>query len=76
MRILYISLIFYEHFVDVTGKHTAKIGRSDRLMTGKMSLKKELFCGLSQISDVNMHQHKKECSVNGTHTLVYFAEMV
>jgi len=36
---LCITLTFYECFVDVTGKHTARIGRSDRLVTGKMSLK-------------------------------------
>jgi len=38
MWMLYISLIFYECFVDVTGKHTARIGRCDRL-TGTRSLK-------------------------------------
>jgi len=72
---LYISRIFYECFVGVTGKYTARIGRFGRLMTGTMSLK-VTSCGQSQISDVNMHQHNKECSLNGTYTLVDFAEMV
>jgi len=57
--------------VDDKGKHTARIGRSGRLMTGTMSWK-VTFCGLSQISDVIIRQHNKACSVNGKYTLVDF----
>jgi len=64
-----IHLNCFECFVDVAGKDTARIGRSDKLMTEAMSLK-VTFCGLSQISDVNMPQRNNGCSVNGTHTLV------
>jgi len=72
MWMLYISLTFYECFVDVTRKHTARIGRSDRLVTGSMSLKVTFFADYSQISDANMHQHNKGCFVNGTYTFVDF----
>jgi len=68
----YISLIFYEYFADVKGKQTARIARSGRLKTGTMSLK-VIFCGLTQISAVNMHQQNKESSVNGKYTLVDFS---
>jgi len=37
-----------------------------------MSLK-VIFCGLTQISAVNMHQQNKESSVNGKYTLVDFS---
>ena len=59
-----------EFFVDVKGKHTARIGRSSRLMTGTMLLK-VTFSGLSYISAVITHRHKG-CSVNGTYTSVDF----
>jgi len=53
---LCISRTFHECFVEVTGKHTARIGRSDKLVT-MQCVKSNFFADHSQISDVNMHQH-------------------
>jgi len=40
---LYISLIFYECFVDVTGKHTARISRSGSFDDRDNVVKSNLF---------------------------------